>query len=276
MSKQVIAKGHWGIVYEWGDGTILKRFRNELPDELITYEFNVATLAYQSGIPTPKPLRVHSDGEYRGIIFEKIEGINLARYVLKKPWKILWAIKEMALLLKVINNVTLDGAYSIKTSFIQRLISVTEVSATDKKRALSLLDQLEEGNSLCHHDYHPANIIINNNQLYVIDWGGACQGNYLADVAHTYVINAVDGIPEDTPWLIQKLMFSFRSLYLQLFLYHYAQQHPDLTYKKIRQKLSTIIAPVAVARLSYYGDFETPELLRLITKHLNSIDETPS
>ena len=41
---------------------------------------------------------------------------------------------------------------------------------------------------VCHGDFTPSNIIVNDNGWYVIDWSHATQGNASADVARTYLI----------------------------------------------------------------------------------------
>ena len=41
---------------------------------------------------------------------------------------------------------------------------------------------------LCHGNFVPANIIINDKGTYIVDWIAARQGNASADVARTYLL----------------------------------------------------------------------------------------
>ena len=44
---------------------------------------------------------------------------------------------------------------------------------------------------ICHGDFHPINILIDDDRYFVIDWVLATQGNPEADVAGTYLITSV-------------------------------------------------------------------------------------
>jgi hypothetical protein len=57
-----------------------------------------------------------------------------------------------------------------------------------KERILGVLKDLPDGDSLCHGDFHPGNIICDKDSRYLIDWVGASRGDFCADVAHTYVL----------------------------------------------------------------------------------------
>lgn len=52
----------------------------------------------------------------------------------------------------------------------------------------SLLDELPEGNALCHGDFHPGNILKSGEKYYIIDWSGSYNGDILSDAAHTYIL----------------------------------------------------------------------------------------
>ena len=50
---------------------------------------------------------------------------------------------------------------------------------------------------LCHGDYNPSNIIINEKgEFYVIDWAHATQGNASADCARTFLLFSLQGKEE--------------------------------------------------------------------------------
>lgn len=57
-----------------------------------------------------------------------------------------------------------------------------------KQFGLNLLDELPEGEALCHGDFHPGNIIKSGNKYYIIDWSGSYNGDILSDAAHTYIL----------------------------------------------------------------------------------------
>jgi aminoglycoside/choline kinase family phosphotransferase len=54
--------------------------------------------------------------------------------------------------------------------------------------ALSALASMPGGESLCHGDFHPDNVILSAEGPVVIDWVDATVGNPLADVARTTIL----------------------------------------------------------------------------------------
>ena len=49
-------------------------------------------------------------------------------------------------------------------------------------------DSMPKHIKLCHGNFEPKNVIINDEGTYVINWGSARQGNASADVARTYLL----------------------------------------------------------------------------------------
>lgn len=63
---------------------------------------------------------------------------------------------------------------------------------------LKRINKLPKGNTLCHGDFHPYNIIVTlENQPSVIDFANICRGPKEYDIARTYVLlkEAVPGSP---------------------------------------------------------------------------------
>lgn len=56
------------------------------------------------------------------------------------------------------------------------------------------LEGMKNHDKLCHGDFNPSNVIINEKgEYYIIDWAHATQGNASADVAKTYLIFSMNG-----------------------------------------------------------------------------------
>lgn len=56
-----------------------------------------------------------------------------------------------------------------------------------RENMLTLIDQLPDGDSLCHNDYHARNVMYDGKDYTVIDWDSATIGDPAGDVAHTYL-----------------------------------------------------------------------------------------
>ena len=65
------------------------------------------------------------------------------------------------------------------------------VSEPLKNKALDLLARLPDGETLCHGDLHPGNVLITKKGPVVIDWMTACTGSPWTDVARTSLILSI-------------------------------------------------------------------------------------
>ena len=56
---------------------------------------------------------------------------------------------------------------------------------------------MKNHDELCHGDYHPSNVIIQENgTVYIIDWSHVTQGNAAADAARTFLLFSMEGKEE--------------------------------------------------------------------------------
>jgi aminoglycoside phosphotransferase (APT) family kinase protein len=85
---------------------------------------------------------------------------------------------------------------------------------------------MEEDVSLCHHDFHPLNIMIDDDErVAVLDWPGAALGDRHSDVASTLVL--LRTAPMDPPSLIERFLMRFgRDAFCWGYLRRYRQQLP--------------------------------------------------
>ena len=186
---KLIGEGHWGAVYDLGNGTVAKVLRSDADPRAVQFEYEVAKVAYDLGVPTPKPIDLQVRNGCAVFIQQKINGDSLARYVLEKPWKLVWATREMAKILARIHTVQVTGLRPIKRAIASRIRRAPEITDTERDRCLELLEALPDGDRLCHYDFHTGNILVEDERCYVIDWGGATLGHPMADLSHAYVLN---------------------------------------------------------------------------------------
>ena len=95
------------------------------------------------------------------------------------------------------------------------------------------LEGMKNHDKLCHGDFNPSNVIINEKgEYYIIDWAHATQGNASADVAKTYLIFSMNGRTD----LAEK--------YLDIF-----SQKSDIEKKNV-QRWIPIVAAVQMKKVS--------------------------
>ena len=91
----------------------------------------------------------------------------------------------MANLHKAIIQNSMSNVQSYKAFLRNNILNIPSVNFQEQKSALKKLAHLEDGNTLCHGDFHPGNIIITNEKAMVIDFMNVCHGHFLYDVART-------------------------------------------------------------------------------------------
>ena len=71
----------------------------------------------------------------------------------------------------------------------RRKLSEADIDDTTRYELLQRLEGTKNHDKLCHGDFNPSNVIINENGEYsIIDWAHATQGNASADVAKTFLL----------------------------------------------------------------------------------------
>ncbi len=76
----------------------------------------------------------------------------------------------------------------LKDKMARQIKSLGQIDEIRKYELLTRLDSMPKHIKLCHNNFEPRNIIINDEGTYVLDWGSARQGNASADVAKTYLL----------------------------------------------------------------------------------------
>ena len=85
----------------------------------------------------------------------------------------------------------------IKDKYRRKITDATNIDDTTKYELLQRLEGMKNHDKLCHGDFNPSNIIIDNNgQYHIIDWAHATQGNASADIAKTYLMFLMRGKKE--------------------------------------------------------------------------------
>lgn len=89
-------------------------------------------------------------------------------------------------------HVEVNSLHSAKLSRLKDYLkrSIEGLDMIDDVKKYELLTKLaaaEDSSCVCHGEFMPENIVVNENGMYVVDWFKAKQGNPLADVARTYL-----------------------------------------------------------------------------------------
>jgi aminoglycoside phosphotransferase (APT) family kinase protein len=141
------------------------------------------------------------------------------------------------------------------------IIRAPHLSDDLRKRVLNLLATLTDGESVCHGDFHPGNVLITDQGAVVIDWMTASSGNPWADVARTSMILTIGA--KGAGKQVSPMIRSIINLYHRTYLKQYLKHIPDR-----RNELKQWIPVIAAARLDEQIDLEREGLIKLVQEGL--------
>lgn len=185
--ERVIAVRTDKTVYRDGDKAI-KVFNEDYSKANVLNEALNQARIEETELNIPKILEVTTiDGKW-AIVYDYIKGKTLAQLMEENPDK-----KDEYLELFVDLQMTV---HSQKCPLLNKLkdkmtrkISEADLDATTRYELHTRLEGMPKHNKVCHGDFNPSNIIIDDNgTAYILDWSHATQGNASADVARTYLL----------------------------------------------------------------------------------------
>ena len=259
----MIARGRTAEVFAWGDNQVLKLFHDWMPATGVEREAQSTRLVHDAGLPAPAVEGVVEVDGRRGIVFERVEGPSMLKVLITKPWKMPKLARTLAELQAAMHSCEVPELPSLR-GIVEEIIRDSVLLSADTREALlKVLEQLPDGNAVCHGDFHPDQVIMSPRGPIIIDWSNALQGNPLADVARTSFILQMGDVPSFVAgqWLIKAVRAWFHSVYLKRYL-------------RLRPASREEIAPwellSAVARLSDGIAEEKELLLALIEARLKA------
>ena len=261
-----IAVGRTGELFAWGDERVMKLYREGCSRDYVRREARVSRIANELGLPAPAVYKADTeDGLWElygrlGILFDWVEGPTMLRDLLRRPWMLVAHSKALAALHAQVHSKPgeglPDGRARIETVIARMTESLTE---SQRSAALAELASLPEGRSVCHGDFHPDNIILQEGGPVIVDWGPASCGHPLADVVWTYLLYTISDGPMGASLWMRMLLRTVRRISLRVYLRTYFR----LT-KTSWPELEAWLGVVAILRLGDGISEERDALLRLI------------
>jgi serine/threonine protein kinase len=221
-----VAEGREAEIYAWEPGKVLRLFREHR--DLAAIEREVAAMeagrASMQLVPAVFGITI-VDGR-PGMIMERIDGPDLLTLIGRKPWRV-WEGGRIngATQARLHDAIAPAGLPTVKQR-ITRLVSGPAVPPHIAGFALRHLEQLPDGDRLCHGDLHPANILLSSRGPIVIDWPNATRGDPHADLARTYLTLRIGSPPPGSPPLLIALAKVGRRILILSYLRAYRKQSP--------------------------------------------------
>jgi uncharacterized protein (TIGR02172 family) len=227
LSSSPIAQGRTAEIYAWDDEHILKLYREWCPPDWADDEARIARAVYESGIPSPEAREIIEVDGRRGLIYERLEGVSMLKEMNARPWMLLKHARSLAELHVQIHRQSLTDLPFYKDRLGYDIRNNPHLSEKLKNKALALLENLPNGETLCHGDFHPDNVLITKKGPVVIDWMTACIGSPWTDVARTSLILSIGA--KSAGKQVRPILRTVVHLYHRTYLHRYRALKPDRT-----------------------------------------------
>jgi aminoglycoside phosphotransferase (APT) family kinase protein len=255
-----IAEGREAEMFAWDEGTILRLLRN--PEAGLLNERQAAAIesARSLGVRVPAVHSLTTVGGRPGMVMERIDGPDMLALLARRPWKMFWCARILGEVQAQLHGASASsGLPGLRANLKRQIGSYDRLPEHLGRFALRALDKLPDGDSLCHGDFHPGNILMAGETPVVIDWTNATQGDPNADVARTLLMFRVGELPPGSPMLIRVLARFVRRVMSSAYLRAYRRQRAVEPAEVRRWDI-----PVAAARLADGIEEETPSLISLL------------
>lgn len=190
-----IGEGNTATVYEWEEGTVLKLFHKGYPLSEAEREFFNAKAINGMSFAKPKAYELINYDDQIGIIYDKAEGETLLDWLFRTG-DLKGCAEYMAELHKAILQNKVSDVPEYKSFVAFHLLNATADNKEEQGKAFEILDRLRDGDTLCHGDFHPGNILLSNGHAMVIDFMNVCHGDALYDIARTVYLVEYTPVPK--------------------------------------------------------------------------------
>ena len=147
----------------------------------------------ETGLPIPALRSVSViDGEW-AITMDYVEGKTMAQLMEEHPEKLDEYMEQFIDLQILVQSKRCPLLNKLKDKMNRKISSLNgQLDATIRYELHTRLESMPKHNKVCHGDFNPSNIIIDNEgNAHIIDWSHVTQGNGAADAARTYLLFAL-------------------------------------------------------------------------------------
>ena len=214
VTVEVLASGATADVVTWGEGQVLKLFREKAPYH--AREVAAATAAHRVGVLAPAVTHglIEVDGR-EGIVFERVDGPTMTQYVDGDPERAFRCGEQMAAFHAAMHGRAVSGIVDVKDVLAWGINRAIDLEDDSRERVLDMVADLPDGSALVHGDFHPHNIIMAGTDEHpvAIDWAAGARGSPQADYARSWLLSRLwlQSMPDKVYWN------TFWQVYLQYY-----------------------------------------------------------
>lgn len=224
--SEMIGCGRTAEVYALGVEKILKLFHANISEQEAQAEQRNTAFALYAGLPVPEIYEcVHIDGR-QGLIQQRVTGISLLHMMLTDADKSQPYIKEMGRLHARMHLISGKGLPDEREQFLYMLGRQRDcglITSGEAEGLFELSRRLNSGKSMLHMDYHPDNLYISGDKLWILDWNSTSCGDPIIDVGRTVCTFKFALMPPGVDPRMAEAFDSGRDRCLELYLEGYRE-----------------------------------------------------
>ena len=211
------AVGRTAEIYPWEDDQVLKLFFTWFSLENIEYEQRINNAVYTSGLPVPRVGDIVRVNESYGLFYKRVYGAAMGEVLPQKPWLLQRYARRLAELHVEMHSRSIQADIPLqKQKLLYKIRHAPQLLAHLQSKILVALEEMPDGDRLCHGDFHPGNIMITEHNEVIIDWIDSSSGNPLADVARTSIIALEEVESNRIGYKVERALISlFHSAYIR-------------------------------------------------------------
>lgn len=225
MKLRKIAEGREAEMFEWGEGKILRVGRGEHASERMKWQKVTLRQAAACGVRVP---HVYGQTEVMGrtaLVMERISGVDLLTLIGRRPWKTWWVGGVTGRLHARMHGLEAPLELEPLKERIRRLVERPGRVPDDVREfAFAELAALPDGDRLCHGDFHPGNVMMQEDEPVVIDWSNVSRGDPTGDVARTVLTLRMGEPPPGTGLFIRIAARFARRLLVDAYMRSYRRE----------------------------------------------------
>lgn len=194
MAERILIASGNHNVYREGNCTV-KVFRKGFPKSEVLREALHMSLVENMGMNVPRlrAVGVLEDGCW-AITYDYIHGRTLQSLLENNPEKMEEYIDRMLDLQLEMFEKKVPFLNDLKSKMKQQIQGLDSINDIVRYELLTKLNSMPDHVKLCHGDFCPANIIVCEDDWYILDWIHAARGNASADAARTYLLLTLENL----------------------------------------------------------------------------------